>query len=209
MNNLLGSNDVVYLLQYNNEGIYKIGRTSNLLQRASRIDVLMPHSVKLVYWIHTDDSKRLEAYWHKKFASKRRPGSGVKKPSEWFDLRPEDVKEFQEQENILETIENFEHNALDFEDTKLREQAIRRVIAYYENLISQHPQLTTKLINSCIWEADQLNTTILRLAKKQKPEEETIKYWEQEAYKAADKEVIKVQAITPREDTQGTLFNSP
>ena len=77
----------VYLLKHGNRREYKIGRTNNLLRREGELGIQLPEKCQPVHYIQTDDPEGVEAYWHKRFASKRKEG-------EWFALAPQDVRAF-------------------------------------------------------------------------------------------------------------------
>lgn len=66
---------------------FKIGRTNDAIRRGSEIRIQLPEKVRLIHLIKTDDPAGVEAYWHKRFDSKRMSG-------EWFDLTPSDVTAF-------------------------------------------------------------------------------------------------------------------
>ena len=66
---------------------YKIGRSSAVGRRAYELAIQLPEKLTLVHSISTDDPTGIEAYWHKRFESRR--GNG-----EWFELSAQDVKAF-------------------------------------------------------------------------------------------------------------------
>jgi len=81
----------VYLLKSGRH--YKIGYSNSPGRRAYEVDLRMPDEVTLVHEIATDDPPGVEAYWHGRFADRRRRG-------EWFDLEPEDVRAFKARKSM-------------------------------------------------------------------------------------------------------------
>jgi hypothetical protein len=75
----------VYLLKH--DKVFKIGRSTDATRRYNDIRVQMPMETEEIHLIETDDTVGIEAYWHKRFASKRLKG-------EWFSLNSADVKAF-------------------------------------------------------------------------------------------------------------------
>lgn len=66
---------------------YKIGKTNDTVRRGKEIRIQLPERTNLIHAIKTDDSSGVEAYWHKRFETKRMQG-------EWFDLSSADIKAF-------------------------------------------------------------------------------------------------------------------
>ncbi len=66
---------------------YKIGKTNDTVRRGSELRIQLPEKCTLIHSIKTDDPSGIEAYWHKRFETKRMNG-------EWFDLSPAQVKAF-------------------------------------------------------------------------------------------------------------------
>jgi hypothetical protein len=84
----------VYLVRHGSRAEYKIGKTSNPLRREGEIRLQLPEKLKPIHYIETDDPAGIEAYWHSRFAAKRKEG-------EWFALNVEDVAAFKRWRRIV------------------------------------------------------------------------------------------------------------
>ena len=76
---------VIYILKADN-GLYKIGKTSNPDKRLPRLAIQLPYQITVVRTIWTDDIDGLESGLHHRFADKRAHG-------EWFRLIQADIDE--------------------------------------------------------------------------------------------------------------------
>lgn len=73
---------------------YKIGKTNDTVRRGNELRIQLPERMDLIHSIKTDDPSGIEAYWHKRFESKRKNG-------EWFDLNSSDIKAFKRWRKIV------------------------------------------------------------------------------------------------------------
>ncbi|MEY2536588.1 MAG: hypothetical protein QOG67_328 [Verrucomicrobiota bacterium] len=77
----------VYLLKSGR--FYKIGRSNAAGRRERELAIQLPEKATNIHVIRTDDPTGIEAYWHNRFAAKRR-----RKDAEWFDLDASDIRAF-------------------------------------------------------------------------------------------------------------------
>ncbi len=75
----------VYLIQSGR--FFKIGKTNALGRREYELKIQLPEKTKTAHSIRTDDPTGIEAYWHKRFETRRKNG-------EWFELSRADVVAF-------------------------------------------------------------------------------------------------------------------
>jgi hypothetical protein len=75
----------VYLIRSGRH--YKIGRSKAVGRREYELAIQLPERVQKVREIRTDDPVGVEAYWHNRFAAKRKNG-------EWFELGAADITAF-------------------------------------------------------------------------------------------------------------------
>lgn len=75
----------VYLMK--STGKYKIGKAACVEKRYRQIATMIPVPLELIHFIKVEDALGVEAFWHRRFKSKRVGG-------EWFELDAADVEAF-------------------------------------------------------------------------------------------------------------------
>jgi hypothetical protein len=84
----------VYLIKHGNRSEYKIGRTINPIRREGEVRLELPEKLQPIHFVKTDDPAGVEAYWHRRFANKRKEG-------EWFALTLDDIRAFRRWKRIF------------------------------------------------------------------------------------------------------------
>ena len=84
----------VYLVKHGSRNEYKIGKTINPLRREGEVRIQLPETLRPIHYIETDDPSGVEAYWHNRFAAKRKEG-------EWFNLDRADVAAFKRWKRLV------------------------------------------------------------------------------------------------------------
>ena len=82
----------VYLFKHGK--YYKVGKTNDTVRRGNELKIQLPENLDLIHEIKTDDPSGIEAYWHRRFETKRMNG-------EWFDLNSGDIKAFKRWRKIV------------------------------------------------------------------------------------------------------------
>ena len=80
-----GPDGFVYMIRSGR--FHKIGRTNAVGRRERELEIQLPERARLVHSIKTDDPVGIEAYWHGRFADRRKNG-------EWFELTGADIAAF-------------------------------------------------------------------------------------------------------------------
>jgi hypothetical protein len=80
-----GNIGYVYLVKSGR--FHKIGKANSAGRREYELAIQLPEKVSTIHVIRTDDPSGIEAYWHNRFALKRKNG-------EWFDLSAADIAAF-------------------------------------------------------------------------------------------------------------------
>ncbi len=75
----------VYLIKSGR--FYKIGKANSAGRRQYELALQLPEKASTIHVIRTDDPNGIEAYWHSRFAIKRKNG-------EWFELSAADIAVF-------------------------------------------------------------------------------------------------------------------
>lgn len=180
---------LVYLIQYADFPIFKIGHTKDARRRVSRLQILLPHQIELKGTIYTDAPRWLEGKWHSTFASQRRVGSGYKQRSEWFDLTDSQVAEFMKHDGtVIYKPKEMEDELPNLFTESEKEKTIKRVELYFDQLCVIHPSRMVKLINACNFQVRRLNQQLSQTSSQSK-ETHILKNWERGAYLSAQRKI--------------------
>ena len=87
-----GERGYVYLMKMGR--FCKIGRANDLVRRGREITIQLPEKATMIHFFATDDPSGIEAYWHRRFAEKRREG-------EWFELGAKDISAFRRRKSFM------------------------------------------------------------------------------------------------------------
>ena len=86
----------IYLINAENTNLYKIGLSHNLTKRVKQLQTSSPHKIVLVESWKTQWGKKLEFTLHRVYSMQRQSG-------EWFELNTEQVENFLENCNKIES----------------------------------------------------------------------------------------------------------
>ena len=82
-----GEREIGFVYLIRSGRFFKIGKSNAAGRREYELAIQLPEKAKRIHVIRTDDPSGIEAYWHKRFETKRKNG-------EWFELSATDVAAF-------------------------------------------------------------------------------------------------------------------
>lgn len=112
----------VYLIRKKGSDFYKIGYTSDLSTRLSRLQTGCPETLELVASIKKEEAKQFESELHSKFSKNKTRG-------EWFEFAPWDLP------SVLECFDRqFNHTA----------EFVEQIMQTFEEIISKNDEKWVK-----------------------------------------------------------------